>query len=322
MVKKAAVFCHSGLGDAIISLVISNNLHQNGWEVDTIHNGINSLQAWFPHLPLFPYPPIQMIPELLKKYEKLIVFHNDSSEFVLKLIEIGKREDPDRIKVIYPYPTAGIRVRPYYQDSLLDPSKSLIESLKIFCSEILHLPKTTKSNGIIVPLHLQFRKYPKRIVLHVASSRPGKNWSIHKYVKLALHLQELGFDPVFVAGGPKERKDYEWLISKGFNLPSFNDISEVASYIYESAYLIGNDSGLGHLASCMGIPTVTISRRKTVARFWRPNWAPGKYIVPHFLIPNISGLRLRDRNWQLFISVRKVLKTFGRLLKEEKLSRL
>lgn len=318
--KKAAVYSHSGLGDGIISLVLSNNLHQNGWMVDTFHNGMQSLQSWFPHLPLLPYPTNPSISSHLDYYDKLIVFHNDSSEFILKLIEIGKKKDPDKIKVIYPYPTLGIRLKPYYQDSLLDPTKSIIEGLRIFCGEILQFPKTTLSNGLIAPLHLHFRKHPKRVVLHVASSRPGKNWLIERFVKLALHLKKKGMHPVFIAGGPKERKEYEWLIEEGFDLPLFPHLDAVAQFLYESGYLIGNDSGLGHLASCMGIPTVTISRRKKVARFWRPAWTLGKIVVPHFLIPNIRGLRLRDRKWRFFISTGKVLRAFSNLLKEEKLT--
>lgn len=315
--KKAAVFCHSGLGDAVIGLVLSNNLHLNGWQVDTFHNGFQALQSWVPHLPIVSYPLVKEIELIFEKYDLLIVLHDDSSEFILKMIEYGKRTDPQKIKVIYPYPTSGIRLRDYYQDSLLDPTKSIIEGFRIFCEEILHLPKTTKENGIIAPLHLKYRKYPKRICLHIASSRPGKNWPVEKFVKLALHLQDMDFQPVIIPGGPKEWKQYEWLEEQGFTLPYFQNLEEAASYLYESGYLIGNDSGLGHLASSMGIPTITISRRKSIARFWRPNWAMGKIVTPHFLIPNISGWRLRDRKWQSFISVNKVQKSFSELLKEE-----
>ncbi|HSW72341.1 MAG TPA: glycosyltransferase family 9 protein [Chlamydiales bacterium] len=316
--KKAAVFSHSGLGDAIITLVISNNLHQNGWQVDTYHNGFQAMQAWVPHLPILMYPQVKEIDAILEKYDLIVAVHDDSNEFVLKLIDAGKRKDPEGIKVIYPYPTNGIRLREYYQDSLLDPSKSIIEGYRLFCEEILHLAKTTKENGIIAPLHLKYRKHPKRICLHVASSRPSKNWPIEKFVKLALHLKEKGFDPVIIPGGPKEWKEYEWLVEQGFSVPFFQTLEEAASYLYESGYLIGNDSGLGHLASSMGIPTVTISRRKSNARFWRPNWAPGKIVTPHVLIPNISGWRLRDRKWQSFISVNKVEKAFISLIEDEK----
>lgn len=313
---KAAVFSHSGLGDGLISLVISNNFHQNGWEVDTFHSGLSTLQSWFSHLPIISYPNQSEIPHVLASYDKIVVFHNDTNPFTLELVKRGKEEDSDKVKVIYAIPSPGVIHKPYYQDCLINPKKPIVENLQNFCSEILEFPKTTKKNGIIPPLHLKYRKHAKRVILHVASSRPGKNWPIEKFTQLAKKLRDLSFQPVMIAGGPSERKPYLYLEQEGYHLPLFESLHEVTSYIFESGYLIGNDSGLGHLASSMGIPTVTITRRKQVARFWRPSWAPSAYVVPSSWIPNLSGLRLRDRYWKYFISVRKVKKAFLRLVKK------
>ena len=74
--------------------------------------------------------------------------------------------------------------------------------------------------------------------------------------------------------------------------------------------MIGNDSGVGHLASCLGIPTLTICRSQMAANFWRPGWSKGAVITPPAWVPNLKGLRLRDQHWQKFISVKKVYKTF------------
>jgi len=318
MTLKAAVFCHNGLGDGILSLVVSHNLHQNGWDVSTYHNGMQNLQSWFPHLPIIKYPQEKEVASLLETMDQLILFHNDSNTFVLKLMEEGKKKYPDKVKVIYPYPTQGIRLRPYYQDSYLDPTKPIVKGLKIFCSEMLNLTKTSLNNGFIAPLHLIHRKYENRVALHINSSRPGKNWDIEKYVKLALHLKNSGFKPVFLAGSKEDRKPYLWLEKQGWELPLFSSLSALTEYLYESGYLIGNDSGLGHLASCMKVPTVTISRRKAVARFWQPSLTLSKIVVPYSFIPNIGGFRLRDRKWKKFISAKRVFKKFMQLLKEEK----
>jgi heptosyltransferase-3 len=84
-------------------------------------------------------------------------------------------------------------------------------------------------------------------------------------------------------------------------------------FIYESGYLVGNDSGLGHLASFLGVPTCTITRRKALAKLWAPSYTPGAVVTPPPWVPNIRGLRLRDRYWQSFISVEKVLFAFDKL---------
>lgn len=315
---KGAVFSHSGLGDGLISLVLSNNFHQNGWEVDTYHNGLNLLQPWFSHLPIKGYPSEEQVPEILATYEKIIVFFDDDNPFIHQLIEEGKKDNPDQIKVIYPIPSKGVIHKPYYQDSLLDPKIPLVDNLQAFCKEILLFPKTTKKNGLIPPRNLHFRKFPKRVVFHISSSRPGKNWPIEKYVKLALQLTNQSYQVVFIAGGPEKRHAYLWLEKMGLTLPYFETLEEIAAYIYESGYLIGNDSGLAHLASSMDIPTVTISRRKAVAKFWRPGWSLSSLVVPSKWIINAAGIRLRDRYWQKFISVKKVKRAFYKLLKKER----
>lgn len=311
MSPRAAVFCHNGLGDGVISLVLSNNLHLNGWHVDTYQNFIGSMQNWFPHLPVISYPPLHEIDRILHQYEWFFVYHNDTSEFIQKLISEGKRRFPDQIKVIYAYPSRRIVLEPYYQDSQIDPGVSMAESLRIFCEKILHLPKSTRSNGFIPPVELSHRQNVKRLVIHPTSSRAGKNWTKEKYADLAAQLFKKGYESVWIIG-PKERS--EWLQMKGdFAMPEFSTLDALAHFIYESGYLIGNDSGMGHLASFLEIPTLTITRRKALAKLWGPSYTQGVIVTPNPWIPNIRGFRLRDRHWQKFISTQKVLKAFERL---------
>lgn len=311
MGPKAGVFCHNGLGDGVVSLVLSNNLQLNGWRVDTYQNTIGPMQRWFPHLPILSYPPTDEVERILHEYQWFFVFQNDSSEFIQKLIAEGKRRDPDQVKVIYIYPSRRIVNEPYYQDAQIDPDLSVAENLRRFCENILHLPKITKGNGFIPPAGLRQRFYDQRILIHPTSSRPGKNWTKEKFVELAWHLEKEGFHPQFVLGN-KERE--EWEDQSKFFAPHFPTLDELAAYIYESAYLLGNDSGLAHLASFLGIPTLTITRRKALARLWAPSYASSVVVTPHSWIPNIRGMRLRDRYWQRFISTEKVLRSFDRLV--------
>jgi heptosyltransferase III len=313
MAPKAAVFCHNGLGDGVISLVLSNNLHLNGWHVDTYQNFIGSMQKWFPHLPVIPYPPVDEIEKILNDYDWFFIFHNDTFDFVQKLIAEGKRRFPDQVKIIYAYPSKRIVHEPYYHDSMIDPDRPITESLRIFCEEILLLDKSTRSNGFIPPAELTHRANPNRVVIHPTSSRPGKNWTQEKYIDLAERLQEKNFTPAWLIS-PKERSD--WAILKPFKweTPEFFTLDALASFIYESGYFIGNDSGLGHLASFLNIPTLTIARRRALAKLWGPSYASGRIVTPHPWIPNISGFRLRDRHWQKFIPTKKVLRAFVKLV--------
>jgi hypothetical protein len=313
MGQRAGVFCHNGLGDGVNCLVLSNNLQLNGWKVETYQNTIGSMQSWFPHLHVQPYPPVSELSKVLLSYDWFFVVHNDTDEFVLKLIEEGKRRFPERMKVIYLYPSKFIVNEPYYSDCLTEPSLSIAENLRLFAERILHLPKITQNNGFIPPQGLIYRKHPKRIVVHPTSARPTRNWPKEKFVKLALHLRSQGFDLHFIPGGVKEKEDWKDVEALGFPVEAFPSLDHLARFIYESGYLIGNDSGLGHLASALGIFTLTFCRRRTWANMWAPSFQKGVVVTPHPWIPNIRGFRLRDRHWKKFISVGMARRGFEKL---------
>ena len=313
MSKKAAVFSHNGLGDGINCLVLSNNLHLNGFEVDTYQNVIGSLKNWVPHLCVKLYPSIEELPKILHSYDLFFVVWNDSSEFVNKLIQEGKRRFPERMKVIYLYGSPNIVNEPYYADCLTNSVASIAENMRIIVEKVLHLPKLTKSNGFIAPFGLTFRRHPKRVVIHSTSSRPTRNWPKEKFIKLALYLKKEGYQPVFVPG-PEEIQNWEDLKEFRLEVAEFSTLDALARYIYESGYLIGNDSGLGHLASALGIPTMSLFRRKTWAKMWAPSFAQSVVVAPSNLVPNIRGFRLRDRYWQKFVTVNMARRGFERLV--------
>ncbi|HSX37671.1 MAG TPA: glycosyltransferase family 9 protein [Chlamydiales bacterium] len=313
MHTRAGVFCHNGLGDGVNCLVLSHNLHLNGWEVETFQNTIGSMQEWFPHLHLQPYPDLSCLPKILNSYDRFFVVQNDTSEFVLKLIQEGKRRFPNKLKVIYLYPSKHIVNEPYYSDCLIQPHLSIAENLFLFCQNILHLPQLTKSNGFIAPSDLISRKHSRRIVVHPTSARESRNWPKEKFVKLALHLKRKGYEPVFVPGGLKEKNGWKDVENLGFQIPVFSTLNLLARFIYESGYLIGNDSGLGHLASALGVPTLTFCRRKKWADMWAPSFTKGVVVCPHSLIPNIRGARIRDRYWKKWITVNMAKRGFDQL---------
>ncbi len=165
-----------------------------------------------------------------------------------------------------------------------------------------------RENGIICPPGVSSRKFLRRVVIHPTSSRPGKNWSKRKFLKLFSRLEKRGFEPDFIVG-KEERKEFP-------EAPVFETLSDMAAFVAESGFMIGNDSGIGHLASALGLPTLTLCRNARTADFWRPDWAPGVVCLPSRWLPNIKGLRWRDRRWQWGISVNRVRRKFCKLCDE------
>ena len=307
---RAALFSCSGLGDGIVFLTLSYNLFLNGYEVDTYHDALVEMQRFFKNLSIKRYPEISEIDQILNKYDKIFVSYDMKNPFIKKLIEKGKKDKLEDVFVLNPSPSKKIGYQPFYEDTYFSPNRSVVDNILIFCKDILKFKTIKKSNGILCPYPIEKNKYENRVIIHPSSAKDSKNWPLHRYVKLAKFLKEIGYDPVFVVSS-NERPLFRLIEDLGFTLMSFKNLNELASYVYESSYMIGNDSGIGHLASSFNIPTVSVFRNFRSAKLWRPGFTDnGKIIFPNKLIPNPFFYRLRDKKWKNFISEKKVLKVF------------
>ena len=209
---------------------------------------------------------------------------------------------PEKTIVLNPIATKR-RDYAYWSGGRFEGHRTFVENLLRFCSEGLGLKVVTRSNGICVPEGVLPRKHLSRIIFHPESSREGKNWPKEKYLALKSKLEKKGFEPLLLL---TQEERVRW----GIEAPDLPTLSDMARMVCESGYMIGNDSGIGHLASCLGLPTVTICRSRQASQFWRPAWAPGKVVTPSAWIPNLKGLRWRDKQWKRWISVRRVIQAF------------
>ncbi len=287
---KTAVFSCLGLGDGLLTLVLSNNLHLAGDEVTTFHPFLSQMQEWFPHLPIRPFPP------KFEEFDRYFILY-EKSEWMGAVLKECLEKYRSKTIVLNPIATPNTDY-PFWEEGRFDGNLPFAENLFLFCRDLLKLKTATKENGIIQPT----KRHPKRVVLHPTSSRPGKNWPREKFLKLAQLLKKQNFEPFFIVS-PQERSEWP-------EAPAFASLSAMISFVGESGYMIGNDSGIGHLASCFKIPTVTICRNERTANFWRPDWAPNRVCLPVSWIPNLKGLRWRDNYWHWGVSVSKVLKKF------------
>jgi len=294
---KNAIFSCLGLGDGLLALTLSHNLHIHGDETVTFHPSLTGLQEWLPHLPIRPFPPN------LEEFDRFFIVY-EKTPWMEKVLKECLGNYRDRTVVLNPIATPNTDY-PYWEEGRFDGNFTFAENLYRFCRDVLKLPDAVKGNGISIPQGVSPRSHRNRVVIHPTSSRPGKNWSREKFLRLGELLKKKGYDPVFIVG-PKERDEWpEALV--------FPTLSAMAAFVAESGYMIGNDSGIGHLASGLGLPTVTLCRNARTANFWRPDWAPGAVVLPSHWLPNIKGLRLRDQKWQLGISAGRVLRRFQEL---------
>ena len=99
-----------------------------------------------------------------------------------------------------------------------------------------------------------------RVVFVLGASNPEKRWELANYVELAGRMRVAGREPLFLLG-PKESAFAPCIAAAGFpyrqNLP-FRQIAGFFSKENGTVCVVGNDTGLMHLACALGAPSVTI----------------------------------------------------------------
>ena len=299
---KIAVFSCMGLGDCLLTSILSYNLAFQGDEVVTFHPFMSQLQGWFPHVIFRDRGDVK-----LEEFDKVFIFY-EKLPWMTHILEESLHKFRDRTTVLNPIATPNTDY-PYWEEGGFNGLLPFADNLVTFCQTKLGIAGAVKNCGIIPPPDVIPRRYPDRVILHPTSSRRGKNWPRSKFLKLAKKLRKRGLTPVFVVSS-QEREEWP-------EAPSFSTLSEMARFVAESGYMIGNDSGIGHLASALGVPTVSLFKNERTAHFWRPAFAPGAICLPRGWLPNLKGLRWRDKYWHWGLTARYVLRVFDRLRTEK-----
>lgn len=113
---------------------------------------------------------------------------------------------------------------------------------------------------------------PPAVIVHPGSGSPGKNWPAERYVELILRLRDAG-ESVRVPVG--EVEDERWPADVLARLGEAATVVRPRSYVELMAELlparafVGNDSGPGHLAGVLGVPTLSLFGPTDPAR-WKP----------------------------------------------------
>ncbi|WP_429440199.1 glycosyltransferase family 9 protein [Paraburkholderia sp. GAS33] len=270
-------------------MTIARNLQQNGIAVTIFGRQIQSLGAWFPEVETLDDLSVADLTAKLSGFDRVIQMHRNKPF-------VGLEQYHPRVSFL----DHICRVR---------SSESMADRLAKFCVDEFGLAGADKSNGMTPPPGLQHRKYPLRVAIHPTASTADKCWLPSRFIRLAIRLRELGFSPEFVVA-PQERADWLHIERLGLKLPDFGSLDNVATWVYESGWFIGNDSGIGHLASSLHIPTLSLFMRRGIARTWRPDWGTGQVLIGSTYLP--TGF-LKERYWKYMLSVRQVSRAFEQL---------
>jgi ADP-heptose:LPS heptosyltransferase len=117
----------------------------------------------------------------------------------------------------------------------------------------------------------------KDVVIHPGSGSASKCWPVENFVRLAGRLRDAGKNVRFVIGEVEREK---WT---GEQIGALGEVREPGTYlelleeISTAGVFVGNDSGPGHLAGIVGVPTVSIFT-STAAKRWKP-LGPKVYVI-------------------------------------------
>lgn len=246
--KRIAIVPASGIGDALLMQICAANLQSIGYETVTFSKPMLSLVDWFPN------SQFSAERDELSHFDAVILQYDNTAKAA------AVRELPNVYNFYGDYNRDKHGSLRPGKDAVFDPSVSMADNIARATRELFPATLGTKNNGLIPLSSLTFRKYPKRVAIHTTSTSETKNWPHASFLTLRDKLAEAGWEPVFI--------------------PLFATLSDLASFLYESGSFIGNDSGPGHLASNLGLSTLTIGSSEKHLRFWRPDWHQGAIASP------------------------------------------
>jgi hypothetical protein len=299
--EKILIIPSKGLGDLMIMLNLANICRSN-FEVHVCHDLLEKISNFFPHLKIHSR---QELFEKIKLYDfKKCILVFETGEFFINAYENLKLHFSNNFYVLNPVVTAK-KDYVFSDHFFFNPDISFVENLNVFAKDSLKISSSEKTTGLICDV----KKEKDLIVIHPSASKPSKSWGSDKFKKLEAKLKKQGFRVIY-ATLPFE-KSY---IENGL-YSNLATLEELVHVLLKASLLIGNDSGVSHLASACNTPSVIISRNARIQKFWGPDFEGKAHpLFPPRFLPNLKGLRIRDKHWRHFVFMFQVLKKVKAIL--------
>jgi hypothetical protein len=307
--KNAHLFLSKGMGDGLLFFTLANNLAQNGYQVIAYHDFLFELQPNFPNFLIQKYPRDLTVIDQIIEASDCIIINGDEREINQLIQKRAKSLKSEKTYILYPSTTKG---KIFLGDYRFSRQMHLLENLKDFCVKQLKINNIGFDNGFVI--ERKIHSSSKIIAIHATSSDITKNWPKEKYFRLYRILEKNGYRPIFCFfDSEKSYFSYEELLA--YSHYNFHCLNDLVTFLQKSYFFVGNDSGIGHLASLLKLPTITVSSNFRKRLMWRPFWQIGKVVTPYRWIINCKKMRLREKYWHHFIEVWRVYYQFCKLKK-------
>ncbi|KRB22182.1 lipopolysaccharide heptosyltransferase I [Mesorhizobium sp. Root695] len=171
---------------------------------------------------------------------------------------------------------AGAPIAGFDRSSAREPSATLFYDVTYAVPRDLHAIERTRrlfglalgyqpdlstlDSGIVPPAGTLAGISGKIAFLLHGTSREDKKWPVHDWIETARLIVDRGMAPVTTWSNEREKAVAEAIakaVPSTIVVPK-SPLAEVAAYIGRSTLVIGADTGLTHLASAFGLPTVAV----------------------------------------------------------------
>ena len=267
------------LGDGILAMTLAHSAHRSGRDVLVLHPALPELARWYPWARI--EAPAASGLGAAAEAEALFVGdparHEEATAFTGPTVLFGKDD--------------WMRDRPY------------LESLRAACEGPLGLDTWDNASGIVPPT----ARTPEgpRVALHPTSANPTKDWTPARWLTLAGLMQQQSWQPEFLVA-PADADRWRDLVGDLCPVAVPGALDDVALWLQDRVGCIATDSGIAHLASALGVPTVAVFRKASAAAFWGPAWGRAGTVAPRWSLP----APLRRRVWPALLGPGQVLRMF------------
>lgn len=317
---RIAILCANGLGDAMVQMVLANNLAKQGLDVTFYSDIAASLDSMVDGYRIAPFPTYDVLLTVLQDVD--LCLYDSSGHYVRNMpssveqwcisnaVCFRMSDAPPRHTAIRnqdiqarlssspvsatQFKTLNASLRGKYNTLYRPP---VVMQLRDYLDHKVGLADVVLGNGLTGGVTTRDET---KVLLHPTGSNTKKWWPANNYLTLIRELKDRGFTPS-VTVSPPERQVWLELVNGDCDVPLFETIKDLAVYYADAAYFIGSDSGNAHLASCLGVPTLQLFSGWKAHPAWRAGWGQNRVITakfPHNLI---------KRHWQKGVSVDRVM---------------
>lgn len=293
--KKFAIIPGKGLGDLMILASMAYHLSKK-YKVQIYHPLMKRLQYLMPYVEAFDRP--QNLSDMsLEEVEAGFITYEESCYFEHIYPQI-KAHFQDKFCALNPCVTDK-KDYPFVEEFFFNIKKSFTQNLLDYALahyiEIAEPKVSGITNSAIKDTTL--------VIIHSTASKASKSWPKNRFQYIKKALEKRGYT-VKYATLPHETHAVDEGMYSGIKT-----LEELIEEVSKASLVIGNESGVCHLASALGVPSVVLCRNPRIQRFWGADYQGKTYALfpPKWMI-NVKNFRLRDKYWRQLIFKKSVLK--------------